>query len=171
MINRKVMYTTALSFTFLIAVALISISLISIQKYTALSQPQNTTAAPSFSFNNHTYRFTYVASNLSEQQTGLMNITITSNTFELFVFPSAGIYPFWMKNTYSPLDIIWINGSTVTYIANATPCSWYSANQAACIVYNNYTEGHMADYVIETLLGFANRTGLKVGDKISISNP
>ena len=171
MINRKVMYSTALSFAFLLLVAIIFLSLVSIQKISGF--PTNHTighsGASSFTFGNRTYNFTYVASNISSWQSGLMNKTITNDTFELFIFPDVSVYPFWMKNTYSPLDIVWVNGSTVTYIANATPCSWYSADQSNCTVYNSYNQGYTADYVIEALSGFTNRTGLKVGDKIRIN--
>ncbi len=159
MINRKVMYSTALSFSFLIIVAVVFISLVSIR------------SVSSFTFRNQTYNFTYVASNPSDWSSGLMNKTVTSNTFEIFVFPNVSIYPFWMKDTYYPLDIIWVNGSNVTYIANATPSAACDANSVNCTIYNNDTYGkaHPANYVIETLFGFTNRTGLKVGDKIKIN--
>lgn len=122
----------------------------------------------SFSFDNRTYNFTYVATTLPEQEKGLMNLSVTNSTFELFVFPNASIYPFWMMDTYTPLDIIWINGSRVVYIVNATPCSWYSPNQTDCDVYNTYSEGHYADYVIEARAGFVNSTGIRPGDLVGI---
>ena len=129
-----------------------------------------TISKPHFTFNNSTYNFTSVASTLQEQEQGLMNTTVDNSTFELFVFAQSSIYPFWMKDTYSPLDIIWINGTKVTYIASAIPCSSYSSNQTACIIYNNYSQGHAANYVIEAQLGFVNRTGMRVGSAVYISN-
>jgi uncharacterized membrane protein (UPF0127 family) len=168
MMATKYMYYSALFFIFLIMVFVITISLASVQVIKNQSSLPSNHAAESFTFGNMTYNFTYVASNLSEQEAGLMNKTVTNSTFELFAFPQPSIYPFWMKNTYYPLDIIWINGSTVTYIANATPCSFYDKNQSDCIIYNPYNAGHMANYVIEALSGFTNRTGLKVGDKVVI---
>lgn len=128
----------------------------------------------SFTFGNHTYAFTDVASNFSEWESGLMNRTVTNTTFELFVFPNPSIYPFWMKNTYAPLDIIWISGTNVVYIANAIPCSWYSKDQSSCIIYNPYNSsvsgnGHVANYVIEASSGFVNATGMRVGDTVRIS--
>lgn len=122
-----------------------------------------------FSFNNKNYSFTHVDKNLTEWQRGLMNYTVTNSTFELFVFPDAQIYPFWMKNTYYPLDIIWINNTEVVYIANATPCVSYSPSQGNCTVYNSYTGGHVANYVIEAQAGFVNRTGMHVGSTVSIN--
>ncbi len=130
---------------------------------------QNTPNASGFTFANTTYKFTYVATTPQEWQKGLMNYSVTNSTFELFVFPKVSIYPFWMYDTYYPLDIIWINGSRVTYVAHAIPCSWYSPGQRDCMVYNNYTDGHYANYVIEAHGGFANMTGLHIGSIIRIS--
>ncbi|MHB1830575.1 MAG: DUF192 domain-containing protein [Candidatus Micrarchaeaceae archaeon] len=128
----------------------------------------------SFTFANRTYPFTYVASNFSEWEAGLMNKTVTNSTFELFAFPTPNIYPFWMKDTYYPLDIIWINGTRIVYIVYAIPCSWYSKGQSSCIIYNSYNssvqgDGHIANYVIEAQGGFANATGMMVGDTVRIS--
>lgn len=123
----------------------------------------------SFTFNNSTYKFTSVATTLQQLEQGLMNTSVTNSTFELFVFPVKSVYPFWMKDTYYPLDIIWVNGSTVTYIVNAIPCSSYSPNQTACILYNNYSTGRYANYVIEAQAGFVNRTGMTVGSKVQIN--
>lgn len=122
-----------------------------------------------FTFANTSYKFTYVATTPQEWQKGLMNYSVTNTTFELFVFPKVSIYPFWMYDTYYPLDIIWINGSRVTYVAHAIPCSWYSPGQTDCMVYNNYTSAHYANYVIEAHGGFANSTGLRTGSIVSIS--
>ena len=154
--NRGVIYA---------AMAMVAIALIIYAFYPGSTVPSNIPSR--FSFNNHTYAFTYVAANLSEQESGLMNKTVTNSTFELFVFPQSGIYPFWMKDTNYALDIIWVNGTKVTYIANATPCSSYSPDQSNCTVYNTYNQGYYANYVIETKAGFVNQTGLKVGDTIS----
>ncbi len=119
----------------------------------------------SFTFNNMTYAFTYVASTPAEWESGLMNKTVTNSTFELFIFPKPAVYPFWMKNTYYPLDMIWINGSSVVYVAHAVPCISYSPGQSNCTVYNT---GYPADYVIEAHAGFANRTGIVVGSPVRI---
>ncbi len=122
-----------------------------------------------FTFNNTTYKFTAVEITLQQQEQGLMNFTVTNSTFALFVFNKSGIYPFWMMDTYSPLDIIWINNTKVVYIADAPPCVSYSPNQTACVPYNTYPSGHAANYVIEAHSGFVNRTGMHVGSSLYIS--
>jgi len=46
----------------------------------------------------------------AEHQQGLMNRkTLQEKKGLLFIFKNSGNYPFWMKNTLIPLDIIWIN--------------------------------------------------------------
>ena len=42
----------------------------------------------------------------------------------LFIFDTVGIYPFWMKNTLIPLDIVRLNETyKVVYIQHdTTPC-------------------------------------------------
>ncbi len=169
MINRKIMYSAAFYFAFIMIVGAISIGLILANKQASGPAQGVANTKPNFVFGNRTYNFTYVASNLSAWESGLMNKTVNSSTFELFDFHTPGVYPFWMKDTYYPLDIIWVNGSNVTYVAAAVPCSTYSTDQSNCTVYNNYSEGHIADYVIETAAGFANLTGLKAGDRIVIT--
>ncbi len=125
-----------------------------------------------FSVNGHTYAITVYEHTQAQLEKGLMNATVTNSTFALFYLGKPGIYPFWMKNTYYSLDIIWVNYSKengygrVVYIANAIPCDSYSGNQTACTLYapNSY-----ADYVIEAQSGFSKRNGVAIGSRITFS--
>ncbi len=119
-----------------------------------------------FTFNGVNYKFTSVALTQQQQEQGLMNSSVNQSTFELFVFPTPAIYPFWMKDTYSPLDIIWVNQSTVVFIVNATPCISYSKDQSNCTV---YVPGKPSNYVIEPASGFVNKTGMHVGSRVQIN--
>jgi uncharacterized membrane protein (UPF0127 family) len=76
----------------------------------------------------------------------------------LFFFPSDGYYPFWMKNTRIPLDIIWIdaNRGVVDVKFEVPPC-----RADPC---PNYPPKGDARYVLEVAGGVAKQHGLKAGD-------
>ncbi len=124
----------------------------------------------SFTVGNRTFGFTSYALNISQQEQGLMNATVTNQTFELFVFRNQSFFQFWMKDTYSPLDIMWVdaNGTTgrIVYIVNATPCASYDPSQTNCDI---YTPPSVANYVIETKAGFAERYGILDYEKITFN--
>lgn len=78
----------------------------------------------------------------------------------LFIFDEPGYYPFWMKNTYIPLDILWLDSSfTVVEIVAATPCV-----SDPC---PNYGGTAFASYVLEVPLGFAAAHNLSIGSSLS----
>jgi len=80
----------------------------------------------------------------------------------LFCFREEGRYPFWMKNTFIPLDIIWINKEReIVFIKeNALPCK-----EGDCkAIYPD--KGAM--YVLELNAGVSRKIGLKVGNKMSL---
>ena len=78
----------------------------------------------------------------------------------LFVFEEEGIYPFWMKNTLIPLDILWLGRDRrIVHIAadvppcEADPCPTYDPDIPA-------------SYVLELKAGEARARGLKPGDRL-----
>ena len=135
----------------------------------AYALPTQQQMPKSFRIRNQTYDLTAYAYTPQQQEQGLMNAPVTNSTFMLFAFGQEGIYPFWMKNTYTPLDIVWINYSTaantgrIVYSVNATPCASYDAQQSNCIVYIPKSE---ANYVIETKSGFLEEHGIKNGTAV-----
>ena len=80
----------------------------------------------------------------------------------LFLFEEEKIYPFWMKNTLIPLDMIWINENLeVVHIAkNIQPC------QETC---NNIKPSAKAKYVLELNALETDKFDIKVGDKITLN--
>jgi uncharacterized protein len=76
----------------------------------------------------------------------------------LFFFPEEGEYPFWMKNTKIPLDMIWIdsNRKVVHVKHDVPPC-----RVADC---PSYPPNATAKYVLELAAGVAKQHGLKEGD-------
>ena len=72
----------------------------------------------------------------------------------LFVFPKEDIKSFWMKNTYLPLDIIYISSSkkVVSIIKNAIPLTAVSRPSLA-----------PAKYVVEVNAGLSNNWNVVPG--------
>jgi hypothetical protein len=102
----------------------------------------------------------------AERERGLMRRTqMDSDKGMLFVFDSDGIYPFWMKNTLIPLDMIWLDGDgKVVYIyKNARPCE----EEDEC---SNIIPPDSARYVLEINAGEADRIGLKEGDELILNS-
>ena len=98
-----------------------------------------------------------------QQATGLMNRkSLDQDKGMLFIFSQDGVYPFWMKDTLIPLDMIWMDSSgRVVFIGrDEQPCS-----PVECPSIN---PGVPARYVLEINGGDADRIGLKVGDSMSI---
>lgn len=138
--------------------------------YAILSAPGNANVSPlpsAFTVNGRTFQITYVATDQSEREAGLMNRKITDTTTMLFVFPERGIYPFWMYDTNSSLDIMWLNvtGSTgkVVYLVTSAPSCYLP------IGCPNYTPSAAANYVIEARAGFARENGVGVGTEVHFS--
>jgi len=105
-----------------------------------------------------------LAKTTSEITRGLMfRESLNADSGMLFVFEREGAYPFWMKNTLIPLDIIWISAAKkVVYMSeNTEPCK----DEYFC---PSIEPGKNAKYVLELNGGVAERIGLKTGDPIEI---
>jgi len=78
----------------------------------------------------------------------------------LFMFPQSGDYPFWMKNTLIPLDMIWIDdGRRIVHIwSNVPPCK---ADPCP-----NYPPNANARYVLELAAGVAAKHHLANGQAL-----
>lgn len=99
-----------------------------------------------------------IADDEAERQHGLMNRPkMDRDRGMLFEFPSEQMRSFWMKNTYIPLDIIYIarDGRIVSIAANTTPFS------EAPIP----SEGP-ANGVLEINGGLAAELGIRPGDTV-----
>jgi hypothetical protein len=100
-----------------------------------------------------------IAADEDTRQQGLMfRDRLADDRGMIFLFPSTGEYPFWMKNTLIPLDMIWIDEShRIAHITpdvppcKADPCPSYPPNA-------------QARYVLELAAGVAAKHHLKDGD-------
>lgn len=76
----------------------------------------------------------------------------------LFIFEETGFYPFWMKNTLIPLDMIWldVNRRVVSIAHSVPPCK---ADPCP-----NFSPTADSIYVVEVASGFAKRHKVREGD-------
>ncbi len=100
-----------------------------------------------------------LADNEFDRELGLMfRKSMLENRGMLFVFPQATIQNFWMRNTFIPLDMIFINSKkeivTIRHADKTLSDQTYSSTAPA-------------QYVLEVNLGFAKKYDIKVGDKIT----
>jgi uncharacterized membrane protein (UPF0127 family) len=128
-----------------------------------------TSPVPSkFTVNGRTYTFTYVAITEAEREHGLMNTSVTDSTTMLFAFPSSQTWQFYMYDTNTSLDMIWISatgfaGKVVYVAADAQPC--YLAPDKC----PRFTPTGPANYVIEGKAGFAAANNVTSGVTIQFS--
>lgn len=79
----------------------------------------------------------------SQREIGLMNrSSLDEKAGMLFIFETTGKYPFWMKNTLIPLDIIWMDDEyKIVSVQTAQPCT-----VDPCRIYDPLTQSR---YVLE----------------------
>jgi uncharacterized membrane protein (UPF0127 family) len=105
--------------------------------------------------------YAQVAQTSSERARGLMyRDFLAKDAAMLFVFDREEMHPFWMKNTKIPLDIIWISKEkkVVSIKSDFEPCTVLD-----CPVERPYAP---AMYALEVNGGFAQKLGIRLGDKV-----
>ena len=99
-----------------------------------------------------------IADNEQKTAQGLMyRSSMPQNAGMLFLMPNEEIQGFWMRNTYIPLDIIFINSKMeiVTIHRNTTP-----------MLESSYISTAPALYVVEVNAGFCSKNNINEGAKI-----
>jgi uncharacterized membrane protein (UPF0127 family) len=106
-----------------------------------------------------------IADTPETRERGLMfRQSLGPNEGMLFVFERTGFYPFWMKNTLIPLDIMWIDEQwrIVSIAQSAAPC-----RSDPCPTYPPAAE---ARYVLEVAGGFSRTHGVARGDRVRVTD-
>ncbi|MBW4514038.1 MAG: DUF192 domain-containing protein [Timaviella obliquedivisa GSE-PSE-MK23-08B] len=103
-----------------------------------------------------------VAGTPEQQEIGLMNRPpLADDRGMLFPFEPPRPVIFWMKDTPSPLDIVFLlDGEVKAIAADAQPCA---ANPCP-----TYGSKESVNQVIELRSGRAEELGLQVGDRVSV---
>ncbi len=95
-----------------------------------------------------------------KRERGLSQRTsLDSNHGMLFLFPITDIYPFWMKDTLIPLDIIWLKDHKVVEIASLQPPDSTTIPQ--------YVPKQSADAVLEINQGLAEQFQIQLGSELA----
>lgn len=99
-----------------------------------------------------------VADNNQRRARGLMyRKSLPADAGMLFVFDEEEIQGFWMKNTYIPLDMLFVNAGNeiITIHVNTAPLKEW-----------NYASSQPALYVVEVNAGYCAQKQITEGDKI-----
>jgi uncharacterized membrane protein (UPF0127 family) len=102
-----------------------------------------------------------LATNDETRAQGLMyRDSLPDGTGMLFLFTRDDEYPFWMKNTLIPLDMIWVTSDQrIAAISHDVP----PCRADPC---PSYPPHAISRYVLEVAGGVARTHGLKAGDQL-----
>ena len=99
-----------------------------------------------------------VAKTIQERRTGLMyRKNLLDNEGMLFIFPSENIIQLWMKNTYIPLDIIFISKNKVVVDIKKN-----MEKLSETIIKSKVK----SKYALELNAGLINKLDIRIGDKV-----
>lgn len=107
-----------------------------------------------------------VAITAKEKEVGLgFRNSLAQNHGMLFVYTNKERYPFWMRNMWFPIDMLWIDDRTIVDISKNVPTSDKPVNQLPI-----YHPTVPVDKVLELPAGTVDRVGIVIGDKITIKS-
>jgi len=122
---------------------------------------KNNLQTTTLKLNNHNYQIE-IASTMSQKAIGLSGRNqLCPNCGMIFLFSYQGILPFWMKDTFIPLDMIWLDSNDK--IVNIQTVIETNSSK----ILKNSTP---AQYVLELNANDSQKIGLKIGDIIDLSN-
>ncbi|MBF2004454.1 DUF192 domain-containing protein [Chlorogloeopsis sp. ULAP01] len=125
-------------------------------------QPQYLPIGATFTSNNQTVQLE-LADDRKEYNHGLkFRNSIPNNHGMLFVLDKPEKVKLWMKDTYIPLDMIFLkDGKIKNIVRNTPPCKTEECPK--------YSSIHPVNQVIELPAGSADSLGLKIGKYIEIN--
>jgi uncharacterized membrane protein (UPF0127 family) len=104
----------------------------------------------------------YVASTREQQMRGLMHVRdLPEFTGMIFIYRQAGIRSMWMKNTYIPLDMLFIRGDgTVSSVVSDT----------VPLTLDSVAAIEPVNFVLELNAGVTARLGIGTNSRIVFTN-
>lgn len=147
-----------------IAIALLALVACSPNTQTTQAPATSTVAATSgpriILPDGSTIRLELAADDPTREQGLMYRDRLAPDAGMLFLFPKAGEYPFWMKNTIIPLDMIWIDEQKrIVHVAHDVP----PCTADPC---PNYPPNAQAKYVLELAGGVAAKHRLADGNTL-----
>jgi len=110
------------------------------------------------------YRFDlYLAVNTAQQRRGLMHVRqLPEWSGMLFVYREPGMHSMWMKNTYIPLDMLFIrgDGSVASVATDTEPLSLESIGSTEPV-----------NFVLELNAGVSRKLHIDAGSKLILDQP
>jgi uncharacterized protein len=163
-----------------IIVLLITISLLSISAYFIFDKPKPASVLR----NNKTYQTelrhdakiligsseisVQTAKTSEEKAKGLSGKKfLNEDEGMVFVFLNKTYPAFWMIDMNFPIDIIWISEDTIVHIDENVPPPEPEQNEKNLPLYR---PPEAINYVLEVNAGFSQKNGIKVGDKVDLTN-
>lgn len=136
-------------------------------QFSTKSTPAGKTAGSSKVTINGTTFTVEVAKTPEQQQAGLSNRkSLAQNSGMLFIFNKPDYYNFWMKDMKFPLDMLFINGTTVmTVYENVPPPANAAENENPPVI----APSGPIDKVLEINAGMVKKYGIKAGDTVEIT--
>jgi uncharacterized membrane protein (UPF0127 family) len=121
---------------------------------TIAAQPESRVVFP----DGYTVRVEIAADDATREQGLMYRDRLAEDAGMLFFFTKTDEYPFWMKNTLIPLDIIWIDEQRkIVHVGRDIP----PCRAEPC---TSYAPGAKARYVLEVAAGVAAKHHLAEGD-------
>lgn len=163
-----------------IILLLIIISLFSISVYFILNKPKPT----SVSQDDKSYRSdlrhdakisigsseisVQIAKTSEEKAKGLSGKNfLAEDEGMIFIFINKTYPAFWMIDMNFPIDIIWISEDTIIHIDENVPPPEAKQDKKDLPLYK---PPKAINYVLEVSAGFSQKNGIKVGDKVDLTN-
>lgn len=110
----------------------------------------------------HTLRVEVAADSLTRERGLMFRKEMPEERGMLFVFPEAQPLSFWMKNTFLPLSIAFLDGDgTILNIEDMAPLDEYTHHRS---------QG-AARYALEVNQGWFDRHGVSAGDHVDFEIP
>lgn len=143
-------------------IAGITVAILPLAFYLHSRQPQKLPIGASFTVNNQTIQLE-VAREPQELYKGLKFRTVLPpNHGMLFIVNKPDIISLWMKDTYVPLDMIFLkDGEIKNIVRKAPPCK-----RKECLTYSS---NYPVNQIIELPAGSADSLGLNIGKSIQIN--